>query len=75
MDAQITPPPAWYAVLGVSPFAGVEEIRESFKKRISKCHPDKVNHLDEDSRNRAEREAKLLTSAYREGLSIRGLQR
>lgn len=35
-------PPCWYAVLGVAPVAGVEEIRRAYRQAALRLHPDKA---------------------------------
>ncbi|VAX31298.1 hypothetical protein MNBD_NITROSPIRAE02-1056 [hydrothermal vent metagenome] len=43
-----------YRTLGVSPDASWEEIKKAYKEKISKCHPDKVSHLNEELQEKAE---------------------
>lgn len=35
-------PPCWYAVLGVAPVAGAEEIRRAYRQAALRLHPDKA---------------------------------
>jgi len=55
------------AILGVSPSASREEIKEAYRQRMREYHPDKVSHLGPDLRNLAESKAKQINEAY-EGL-------
>ncbi|MEC4685798.1 MAG: DnaJ domain-containing protein [Nitrospirota bacterium] len=43
-----------YRTLGVSPDASWVEIKKAYKEKISKCHPDKVSHLNEELQEKAE---------------------
>lgn len=51
-----------YAVLGVSKDATVSEIRAAHRKRVLKCHPDKIQ--DESQRNAAQCEFQRVQQAY-----------
>ncbi|KAJ5587052.1 uncharacterized protein N7459_002817 [Penicillium hispanicum] len=51
-----------YAVLGVSKDATITEIRAAHRKRVLKCHPDKI--LDESQRNVAQDEFQRVQQAY-----------
>jgi len=42
-----------YKTLGVSPEASWEEVKKAYKEKVSKCHPDKVNHLSEELQEKA----------------------
>ncbi len=43
-----------YRTLGVSPDASWSEVKKAYKEKISKCHPDKVSHLNEELQEKAE---------------------
>ena len=51
-------------ILGVSPSASREEIREAYRQRMREYHPDKVSHLGPDLRSLAESKAKQINEAY-----------
>lgn len=51
-----------YAVLGVSKDATLSEIRAAHRKRVLKCHPDKIQ--DESQRNAAQDEFQRVQHAY-----------
>jgi len=52
------------AILGVSPSASREEIKEAYRQRMREYHPDKVSHLGPDLRSLAESKAKQINEAY-----------
>lgn len=54
----------YYAVLGLSVTASVDEIRRSYRKLMSQYHPDRVATLDADSQRRATEKAKAINEAY-----------
>ena len=66
------PPSSWHRVLGISEFAGDDEIRSAYRSLISRYHPDKFSNLGEESKALAERKSKEITAAYREAMSSRG---
>ena len=35
---------AWFAVLGVSPFASIDEIKDAYKAMVKQNHPDRVHN-------------------------------
>jgi len=51
-----------YGVLGVTKDATIAEIRASHRKRVLKCHPDKIQ--DESQRNAAQDEFQKVQQAY-----------
>jgi DnaJ-domain-containing protein 1 len=64
----------WYLVLGVSPWATADEIKEAYKAQIKQSHPDRVHGMSSVFRELAEAETKRLNAAYEEGLmSLRPL--
>lgn len=40
------------------------QLQKRYREMIAKCHPDRVNHLDEEFRKLAEEKTKLLNHAY-----------
>jgi hypothetical protein len=66
------PPPdrSWFSVLGVSPSATIDEIKEAYKVKIKQNHPDRVCGMSPVFTELAEAESKKLNAAYQEGLDI-----
>jgi hypothetical protein len=60
---------AWFAVLGVSPFASIEEIKDAYKVLVKQNHPDRVHNMSSVFKELAETETKKLNAAYAEALS------
>lgn len=54
----------YYAVLGLEPGAGMEEIKKVYRKLSMKYHPDKVRHLGDEFRTVAEEKMKEINAAY-----------
>lgn len=63
----------WHDILGVAPSATAEEIRDAYKRLVSKYHPDKVDSLGQELKDLAERKTQEITLAYRDGMRARGL--
>lgn len=53
-----------YEILGVPNGASTKECKLAYKRLMSKFHPDKVQHLDEEWRNLAEEKCKSFTKAW-----------
>ena len=64
--------PTWHDILGVPPGATAEQIREAYKRLVSKYHPDKVDTLGQELRDLAEHKTQEITLAYRDGMRARG---
>ena len=64
--------PAWATVLGVSPDAGMDEIRRAYQQRIAEYHPDKVARLGAELRELAKRKSKEINLAYDKACRARG---
>src|SRR5204863_8317467 len=62
----------WWSDLGVSPDAGMDEIRRSYLIKIRECHPDRVAWLAPELLELAETRAKTLNAAYSEAIRQRG---
>jgi hypothetical protein len=62
----------WFTVLGVSPSATVEQVREAYKALIKQSHPDLVQSLSPAIRRFAEAETKRINAAYREAVTALG---
>ncbi len=54
----------YYAVLGLEPGAGQEEIKKAYRKLSMQYHPDKVSHLGEEFSKVAEEKMKEINIAY-----------
>ena len=82
--AKASPPPppvappdpraAWHDILQVPSTADAVEIRDAYKRLISKYHPDKVDNLGQELRDLAAQKSQEITAAYREGMIARGEQ-
>jgi hypothetical protein len=59
---------SWFAVLGLSHSATVEEVKQAYKALIKQNHPDRVHGLAPAFRKLAEAETKKLNDAYRRAL-------
>jgi len=58
----------WFAVLGLSSAATIEEIRQAYKTLIKQNHPDRVHDMAPVFRALAEAETKKIIAAYRQAL-------
>ena len=56
----------WWAVLEVSRDASRDEIRRAYRRKIWRCHPDRVTWLVPESLELAERQSRTLNAAYAE---------
>ena len=65
--------PQWHDILGVPPTAAAEEIRDAYKRLVSKYHPDKVDNLGQELKDLAGHKTQEITLAYREGMRARGV--
>jgi DnaJ-domain-containing protein 1 len=59
---------SWFAVLGVSHAATIEQVKEAYKTLIKQNHPDRVAGMAAAFRILAEAETKKLNAAYRHAL-------
>ncbi len=63
-----------FDVLGVSPTATLEEVKEAYRERIKQIHPDRVQGMSSAFTALAEAETKKLNVAYQEALvTLQGL--
>ena len=58
----------WSGVLGLSPAATIDEIKQAYKLHIKANHPDRVHDMSPMFRELAEAETKKLNAAYEEAL-------
>jgi hypothetical protein len=59
---------ACFAVLGISPSATVEQVKEAYKLQVKQNHPDRVQGMSPAFTELAEAETKKLNVAYEEAL-------
>jgi hypothetical protein len=59
---------AWFAVLGLTPSATVEDVKDAYKTLIKQNHPDRVHGMSAAFRALAEAETKKINAAYRQAL-------
>jgi hypothetical protein len=59
----------WFAVLGLSPDATIEDVRNAYKALIKQNHPDRVHGMAPAFRALAEAETKRINAAYRKALA------
>ena len=57
-----------FSVLGVSPSATVEEIKQAYKAQVWQNHPDRVHDMSPAFRELAEAQTKKLNAAYQQAL-------
>jgi hypothetical protein len=62
------PNDTWFAVLGLSPMATIEDVRGAYKTLIKQYHPDRVHGMAPVFRALAEAETKRINAAYRQAL-------
>ena len=55
--------PDFYGLLGVSPKASEKELRKAFRRKSSRCHPDRFVNASDDKRNEAADEFQKLNEA------------
>ena len=63
-----------YKILGVSPDATDEEVKKAYRIAAMKHHPDKVSHLGEDVRKKAEETFAKVNEAYDKIKAARGMK-
>jgi len=70
----VQPPagPPWTRVLELPADAGVDEIREAYRRLMSQYHPDKVASLGRELQELAEAKTKGIQLAYQAALMDRG---
>ena len=63
-----------YKILEVSADATDDEVKKAYRKAAMKYHPDKVSHLGEDVRKKAEEQFAKVNQAYDKIKAARGLK-
>ena len=63
-----------YKILEVSPDASDEEVKKAYRVAAMKHHPDKVSHLGEDVRKKAEEKFAKVNEAYDKIKDARGMK-
>jgi len=58
----------WFDVLGVSPAATIEDVKQAYKILVKQNHPDRVHSMSPVFRALAEAETKKINQAYAEAL-------
>jgi DnaJ-domain-containing protein 1 len=71
LDAANGTSTAWHEVLGVSPDATAEDIRQAYSLQMSKYHPDKVAELGPEIQRVAQQMTQRLHVAYEQALKSR----
>jgi hypothetical protein len=59
---------AWFDVLGVSPLATIDDVKQAYKTLVKRNHPDRVQGMSPVFIAIAEAETKKINSAYAEAL-------
>jgi hypothetical protein len=59
---------SWFAVLGLSPSATIDEVKRAYKVQVKQNHPDRVHDMSPLFRELAEAQTKKLNAAYEEAL-------
>jgi hypothetical protein len=57
-----------FVVLGVSPSATIDEVKQAYKVQVKQNHPDRVHDMSPAFKELAEAETKKLNAAYEEAL-------
>ena len=63
-----------YKILEVSPTATDDEVKKAYRMAAMKYHPDKVSHLGEDVRKKAEEQFAKVNEAYDKIKAARGMK-
>jgi DnaJ-domain-containing protein 1 len=60
---------AWFNVLGVSPSASLEQVKQAYRLLVKQNHPDRVHGMSPQFHELAERETRRLNEAYEEAVA------
>ena len=67
-SGEVSEDESWFAVLGLSKAATIEDVKEAYKTLIKQNHPDRVQGMSLAFRQLAEFETKRLNAAYEQAL-------
>lgn len=68
--AEAVPERTWFAVLGLSPAATIEEVKEAYKRLVKQNHPDRLHGMSPALRKLAEAETQRLNAAFKQALIV-----
>jgi DnaJ domain len=58
----------WFAVLGLTPLATIEDVKDAYKTLIKQNHPDRLHDMSPALQRLAEAETKKINAAYEQAL-------
>jgi hypothetical protein len=64
------PERTWFAVLGLSPAATIEEVKEAYKRLVKQNHPDRLHGMSPALRKLAEAETQRLNAAFEQAVTV-----
>jgi hypothetical protein len=60
---------AWFDILGVSPSASLDQVKQAYRLLVKQNHPDRVHGMSQQFQELAERETSKLNNAYEEAIA------